>query len=129
MGPRLMNWEERLDAVLRDPRSFEWGVSDCCKFAARCVAAIRGRDPSERWSYVDEFGASRILRQYGGIEGIATFILGPSTPPQTAGRGDIVLVDAPRRMLGVCIGHLVAVQGEQGIEYIPRSAALMAWRV
>jgi hypothetical protein len=129
MGPRLVDWEARLDAVICDDRPFEWGASDCCKFAARCVGAIVGKDPSERWQYADEFGAGRILRQYGGVEGIATFVFGPEKDPLRAGRGDVVLVEAPRRMLGVCLGHIVAVQAEHGVEFVPLSGVLKAWSI
>lgn len=124
-----MGWERRLDAVLRDAGPFAWGVSDCCRFAGRCVAAIRGHDPSERWQYSDAAGARRLLREHGGILGLATLALGQPKRGLLAGRGDVVLVRAPRRMLGVCLGHVVAVQGRAGVEYAPLSAALVAWSV
>lgn len=129
MGPRLDGWERRLDAVIIEDRPFEWGKSDCCKFAARCVNAIVGTDPSERWQYADEFGAGRILRQYGGVEGIATFVFGEPKDAMSANRGDVVMVEAPKRMLGVCIGHLVAVQGGHGVEFVVLSSALKAWSI
>jgi len=129
MGPRLSDWRSRLDAVLRDPQPFAWGASDCCLFAARCVAAMTGVDFGAHYQYRDEFHAGKIMRAYGGIDGIATKHLGPAKGALFALPGDVVMVESPRRMLGVCIGHRIAVQGKEGIEYLPLSAALMAWSV
>jgi hypothetical protein len=129
MGPRLDGWERRLDAVIIEDRPFEWGKSDCCKFAARCIKAMVGKDPSERWQYADEYGAGRVLRKYGGVDGVATFLFGPSKEPLTSNRGDLVMVEAPQRMLGICIGHLVAIQGSHGVEFVPLSSALKAWSI
>jgi len=129
MGSRVNGWEQRLDAVLADSRPFVWRESDCCTFVARCVDAITGSDPSAPYRYVDAFGAGRILRRYGGIEGVANKCFGTSKPALCAARGDVVMVDAPQRMLGICAGHLIAVQGAQGVEYMPLSAGLMAWGI
>lgn len=129
MGPRLSDWRSRLDAVLRDPRPFAWGASDCCLFAARCVEAMTGVDLAAPYAYGDAREAAVLLEQHGGVEGIATASLGAPKGALFAFPGDIVLVEAPRPMLGVCVGHRVAVQGSVGIEYVPLSSARKAWGV
>ena len=129
MGTRVADWRQRLDAVLRDPRPFAWGQSDCCMFAARCVQAMTGVNLAADYLYSTELEAARILRAAGGVEGIATKALGEPKGGLFALPGDVVMVEAPRRMLGVCIGHHVAVQGGEGIEYVPLSGAMTAWTV
>lgn len=129
MGQRLADWRQRLDAVLRDSRAFAWGDSDCCTFAARCVCAMTGANYAASYHRHDEFHAGRIVRSYGGVDGIATKHLGPSKGALFALPGDVVLVEAPRQMLGICVVHRVAVQGGAGVEYVPLSAALAAWSV
>jgi len=129
MGSRVSGWEQRLDAALADSRPFAWGESDCCTFAARCIEAVTGSNPASGMHYVDPFGAGRIIRRYGGIEGIARHLFGASKPVLCATRGDVVMLDAPRRMLGICAGHLIAVQAERGVEYVPLSAGVMAWSI
>ena len=44
--PRLRDWPERLDALLRARAEwpFVWGVHDCCTFCADAVLAITGVD-------------------------------------------------------------------------------------
>jgi hypothetical protein len=96
---------------------------------ARCVEAITGKDPSAPYRYADAFGAGRILRRYGGIEGVANRCFGVPKPARCAARGDVVMVDAPQRMLGICVGHLIAVQGAQGVEYAPLSSGILAWSI
>lgn len=129
MGSRVIGWEQRLDAALADSRPFAWRESDCCTFAARCIEAVTGGNPAASMQYVDWFGAGRILRRYGGVEGVATKLFGPSKPALCAGRGDLVMLDKPHRMLGICAGHLIAVQGAQGVEYCPLSSGIMAWSI
>lgn len=129
MGSRVIGWERRLDDAIRATPAFAWGSADCCMFAARVVHAITGKDFGERFRYVDQWGAGRILRRYGGVEGIATRFLGAPKPAALATRGDVVLVRSPKSMLAICAGHVIAAQGEDGVVFLPLSAALKAWSV
>jgi hypothetical protein len=129
MGPRLKNWERRLDEAIQATGPFTWGSADCCMFAARVVHAITGHSYAAQFRYQDAFGAGRILRRYGGVEGIATRFLGPAKEAGMASRGDVVLVRAPKAMLAICAGHVIAAQGNDGVLFLPLSAAVKAWSV
>lgn len=129
MGPRVTDWELRLDDAIRVTGPFAWGSADCCMFAARVVKAITGAEFAERFHYRDQFGARKILSRYGGVEGIATRFLGLPKEAALARRGDVVLVQTPKSMLAICAGHVIAAQGKAGVEWLPLSAALKAWTV
>lgn len=129
MGPRVKDWESRLEEAIKATGPFAWGSADCCTFAARVVREITGREFRERFHYRDQFGARKILSRYGGVEGIATRFLGAPKEAGLAQRGDVVLVQSPKSMLGICAGHMIAAQGRNGVEWLPLSAALKAWSV
>jgi hypothetical protein len=129
MGTRLNDWERRLEHAVQETPPFAWGSADCCTFAARVVRAITGTDYADAFSYRSRFGALRILAKAGGVEGMATRFLGEPKAPRLACRGDVVLVEAPKPMLAICCGHLIAAQGENGVLWLPLSAALKAWSV
>ena len=112
--------------------AFSWGGSDCCLFVCDGIEAMTGTDPGARWRglYLSEKGARRVLRDNGGVRGLASLILGEPIPPPLAGRGDVVLIDTPDgEALALCIGANIAAQGATGIEFHPPSAAKAAWKV
>lgn len=131
---RLPDWPNRLSSFIeaRLARAFSWGESDCCLFVSDAVEAMTGVDPSARWRglYKTEKGARRLMRDNGGVAGVATLVLGPPIQPALAGRGDVVLIDTPDgEALALCIGAQVAAQGRSGIEFHERAAAKAAWKV
>lgn len=131
---RLPDWPTRLAAFIeaRRERAFSWGESDCCLFVCDCVEAMTGTDPGARWRglYVSEKGARRLLRDNGGVSGLATLLLGPAIPAPLAGRGDVVLIDTPGgEALALNVGTVIAAQGLTGIEFHPPSAAKAAWKL
>lgn len=131
---RLLDWPVRLADFIeaRRERAFSWGGSDCCLFVCDGIEAMTGTDPGARWRglYLSEKGARRVLRDNGGVRGLASLILGEPIPPLLAGRGDVVLIDTPDgEALALCIGANIAAQGTTGIEFHPPSAAKAAWKV
>ncbi|WP_137923956.1 hypothetical protein [Cupriavidus sp. 2SB] len=71
-----------------------------------------------------------MLRDNGGVVGIAALVLGPPVPPATAGRGDVVLIDTPAgEALALCVGAAIAAQAVGGIEYMEMAVAKAAWKV
>ncbi|URF02963.1 hypothetical protein M5D45_10390 [Cupriavidus campinensis] len=93
---------------------------------------MTGADPGARWRglYASEKGARRVLRDNGGVTGIATLVLGPPVPPALAGRGDVVLIDTPGgEALALCVGANIVAQGVAGLEFHPISAAKAAWKI
>lgn len=51
MSARLPDWWERLQTTVRNYEGapWVWGETDCAMFAAACVFAVRGVDPSKTW--------------------------------------------------------------------------------
>lgn len=96
---RRPDWPERLAELIaeRRERRFEWGIHDCCMFAADAVKAMTGHDPAApfRGTYASQEEASRILENAGGVIALveATFGLGNRIPAKFAKRGDLVFVD------------------------------------
>lgn len=130
---RLEDWPTRLAEFIeaRRARAFSWGDSDCCLFVCDAIEAMTGADPGARWRglYSSEKGARRVLRDNGGVSGIATLVLGPAVPAPLAGRGDVVLVDSPSgEALALCIGAVIASQGADGLVFLPLASAKAAWK-
>lgn len=131
---RLEDWPTRLAEFIeaRGERTFSWGESDCCLFVCDAIEAMTACDPGARWRglYSTEKGARRVLRDNGGVAGIATLVLGQPVPPAHAGRGDVVLIDTPDgEALATCLGGVIAAQGQCGVEFHPMTAAKAAWKV
>lgn len=140
---RFADWPEKLAEFIEARRNmpFTFGTNDCCTFAAAAVKALTGVD--YRHQLIETFGAygtlaeaARRKEQTGGLEALATSILRDPIPVAFAGRGDIVLADAPDavgdvdlRHLGVCLGTHVAAPGLKGLVFVPMSLAVKAWGV
>lgn len=131
---RLEDWPTRLAEFIeaRHERAFSWGESDCCLFVCDVIEAMTGTDPGARWRgiYTSEKGARRVLRDNGGVAGIATLVLGPPVPAALAGRGDVVLIDTLYgEALAICLGGQIGAQGVDGIEFMAAGLAKAAWKV
>lgn len=118
----------------RADRPFEWGVNDCCIFAADWVRLVTGRDPAFylRDMYGSEAGAELVLEENGGIARIVTEALGLALPTvATAQRGDVVLFESGNGpALGICAGEkFAAMRDSGGIGYFSMRHAVTAWRV
>jgi hypothetical protein len=134
---RVDGWERRLTEVLETARSrpYEIGHWDCFRMACETVAAITGR-PS-RWAewegkYRDERSAVDILKQYGGfMKAFSLLFEAEPIEVKQARRGDICVYRDMSRMrhLGVCVGQNVALLGTRGLEFIPTTLCLCAWRI
>lgn len=127
--------DDRLRALLADRRraAFTWGVHDCCLFAADVVHALVGVDPALalRRTYTNERQALRVVLALGGLEGIATRVLGaPLRAPLLACVGDVGLVrDGARELLAVCTGETWTVPAARGLGVLPLTNVRVAWRV
>lgn len=142
---RLREWQEGLEACLaeRVARPFEWGIHDCCMFAADCVLACTGVDPAEdlRGTYSDIDGALEVVAEHGGLPAIAAARLGPEIAPALAQVGDVAVLPAmPRHegdpivqafphMLAVWSGAMWLAPWETGYVALPAESALQAWRI
>ena len=129
---RRHDWPERLDAYVESRRlePFAFGSHDCCQFAAGAVEAITGENPADRWHYADETEALQLLDLHGGVEGLVTIALGDPVHPSRAHRGDVVLAEFETgATAGICLGNECVFPVELGLRFVPRTAALKAWRV
>ena len=132
---RIQGWPERLATLIERHAHtpFGWGTFDCCLFAADAVEKITGEDygASYRGTYRTQKGAYRALSARG-IDSVDTI---PDEyfariPVLMARRGDLCAVTTTEGMaLGICCGISVACAGEHGVEMLPLSAAVTAWRV
>ena len=129
---RLHEWPELLNAYVAAHRAtpFEWGVHDCCRFAAGAIQAITGTDPMAQFSYTTEAEARALIESAGGIEALVTSVLGDPLPSVAqAQRGDVLLADLPTPSIGTCLGATTAFVSERGLLLVRTNRARMAWRV
>ncbi len=123
----------RLDALVaqRMAAPFEWGVHDCCLWAADCVRSLTGTDHAAdvRGTYSDAAGALRVLARLGGVEAVAARAGAPVTPLGAA-VGDVgLIVLDDRSLLAVCMGAVWLAPGAQGLGAHALQDARKAWRV
>ncbi|AYA63832.1 DUF6950 family protein [Alteromonas sp. RKMC-009] len=132
---RLTTWTQQLTQFItgKKHQPFEWGVNDCCLFAADAVLAITGEDPAIQFRnrYSTRLGAARVLKNEGhdNIESAITAMLGEPVPRLSVRRGDVVLVDLNGDMTaGIMFGQVLA-PGEQGIATVSPLDITTVWRV
>ena len=125
-----------ITALIDEARSrpFEWGVHDCCTFAARAVQLQTGHDALGALAWFSELDAARLLRDLGGLRAAVSAALGQPVEPLLARSGDVVLATDPhdashRHLLAVCHGGVLLVPGAYGLVALPITAGLCAWRV
>jgi hypothetical protein len=133
MTERFRDWQSRLQACQaeRCARPFAWGAQDCALFGADCVLAQTGSDAAAdvRGTYFDAAGAARVIRALGGLRAIAAARLGAEVSPLLAQTGDIGLVmSGERECFAVCSGDGWIAPAADGLEHVPMSCALTAWR-
>lgn len=136
--PRLPDWEERLDALIRARRRepFRWGAHDCALWGADVAAALTGADFGApfRGRYSDAEGAARALREHGAGTMVATFDRHlRRVRPALARRGDLVKArrspEAPRGAIGVVIGADALFVGDEGLVRLGRAHWTIGWRI
>jgi hypothetical protein len=111
---------------------FTWGSHDCLTFAGAVVKALTDEDLVKDFpAYDTEFGAGRILVEYGSVEALLTAKLGEPIDAKFAQRGDLVLLDLNETgpAASVCVGIVAYGPGLNGLEIVPMSRASKAWRI
>lgn len=126
MGTRLDDWPERLrDVLATADRPFVWGEWDCCLFAATAVKAMTGEDFAAGFEYTDKVSALRLLKDNGGVAGIASKFLAEKSVA-LASRGDVVESDDA---LGICDGQWAFFLTETGLTKRATLDCVRAWAV
>lgn len=131
-APRLHDWQLHLQAFIqaRWSQPFAWGQQDCCLFVCDAIHAITGRDPAaDLRGYTTEREALRILREHGGVRGLADARAGEPVPVLAAQVGDVGLLPLDGRdTLALCAGAHWLAPGANGLAALPLEAASHAWR-
>lgn len=131
---RRHDWPEQLAEYLDACRdaAFVWGEHDCCRFAAKAVLAMTGRDYMFDYTYRGELGARRLIQRAGSLDVLLRRALGDPLPSVAqAGRGDVVLAELELGpTVGICVGPLCAFAREPaGVTFRSLRAAQHAWRI
>ena len=132
--PRLRDWPERLDALLRARADwpFVWGVHDCCTFCADAVQAITGVDVmgTLRQRYQSAFEALAMTQELGGLQAAVSSVLGEPCSPALCTVGDVLLLrNEGREVVALCNGATAIVTGPHGLVAVAAPEVLAAWRV
>jgi hypothetical protein len=128
---RISTWEDALVnyIALKRHEPFEYGVNDCCLFAAGAVLEMTGEDPmiEFRGKYdslkssikaVSEIGAGTLEATMDG-----KFL---EVAISHARRGDLAFVDGS---VGVVVGGFAYFVSDDGLERINRSLWNKCWSV
>lgn len=128
---RYPDWPTRLQDYIDSQRDapFRWVAHDCVAFAAGAVRAVSTR-AVELPPYQTARQAARLIAAAGGLPALVAARLGPPIPPASAQRGDLLLLHQRRAdLLAVCLGHLWAAPGPDGVAFGPAADAVQAWRI
>lgn len=129
------NWQNKLTQYIEENKAtpFNWGVFDCCLFAAGAIEAQTGKDLAAdlRGKYKTQLGAARLIKRLGfdSVDELLSDKLGQPIAPLSAGRGDIALIQTCEGLAaGVYYGAVIMATAEDGLKALPRAAALKSWR-
>jgi hypothetical protein len=128
---RISAWEDALAnyiAIKRD-EPFEYGINDCCMFAAGAVLEITGEDPMAefRGKYDSLKGSLKVIKEIGAGTLEATLDgKFPEVPIGHAQRGDLAFFDDS---IGVVMGGFAYFVSDDGLERINRSLWDKCWSV
>ena len=130
--PRRIDWNQRLHAYVISVRDkeFEYGVHDCCTFAAGCVEAVLGIDPMAefREQYHSLEQGNEALQTIGDGDLFRTLhkVLGPSLPGAGGHKGDVAFFDCA---CGIVIGRVAMFISEKGYSVVLLSKLQRIFRV
>ena len=128
---RISTWEDALSnyIVAKRHEPFEYGVNDCCLFAAGAVEAITGEDPMPefRGKYDSLKTSLQVIKDIGAGTLEATMDgKFPEVEIGQAQRGDLAFLDGS---VGVVMGGFAYFVSDDGLERINRSLWDKCWSV
>jgi hypothetical protein len=128
---RISTWEQALADYIAIKRHepFEYGVNDCCLFAAGAVVEITGEDPMSefRGKYDSLKGSLKAIKDIGA--GTLEATLDGKFPEVAIGnaqRGDLAFLDGS---VGVVMGSFAYFVSDDGLDRINRSLWDKCWGV
>jgi hypothetical protein len=128
---RISTWEDALSDYISIKRHepFEYGVNDCCLFAAGAVQAITAEDPMVefRGKYDSLKGSLTVIKEIGAGTLEATMDAKfTEVEIGHAQRGDLAFFD---NSVGVVMGSFAYFVSEDGLDRINRSLWDKCWGV
>lgn len=128
---RVPAWEDALANYIAIKRHepFEYGVNDCCLFAAGAVIEVTGQDPMPefRGKYDSLKGSLAVIKEIGA--GTLEATLNGKFPEVAIGhaqRGDLAFFDGS---VGVVMGGFAYFASDDGLERVPRAMWDKCWSV
>jgi len=128
---RIPAWEDALVNYIAIKRNepFEYGVNDCCLFAAGAVIEVTGEDPMPefRGKYDSLKGSLKVIKEIGA--GTLEATLDGKFPEVGIGhaqRGDLAFFDGS---VGVVMGGFAYFASDDGLERVPRALWDKCWSV
>jgi hypothetical protein len=128
---RVPAWEDALANYIAIKRHepFEYGVNDCCLFAAGAVIEVTGQDPMPefRGKYDSLKGSLTVIKEIGA--GTLEATLDGKFPEVGIGhaqRGDLAFFDGS---VGVVMGGFAYFASDDGLERVPRAMWDKCWSV
>ena len=128
---RISTWEDALVnyVALKRHEPFEYGVNDCCMFAAGAVLEMTGEDPMSefRGEYDILKGSLKVIKEIG--EGTLELTLDGKFPEVSIGyaqRGYLAFFDGS---VGVVMGDFAYFASDDGLERVPRDLWDKCWSV
>ncbi len=108
---------------------FEYGISDCCTFAAECWCAVYGYSPLADLGWDNKADADAILAKHGNLYAAIVHALGaPLSTNAEARTGDVALVYYNgTRLAAVVAGSVLLVRTETGLMEWPLRWATAIW--
>jgi hypothetical protein len=128
---RILTWEDALSEYITTKRDepFEYGLNDCCLFAAGAVEAITGEDPMPefRGQYDSLKGSLKALKEIGaGTLEDTMDVKFSEVAISYAQRGDLAFFNDS---VGVVMGSFAYFVSDDGLERIDRSVWDKCWSV
>ena len=128
---RINSWEDALVNYITIKRNepFEYGVNDCCLFAAGAVEAITIQDPMPefRGQYDSLKTSLKVIKEIGAGTLEATMDAKfPEIEMGHAQRGDLAFFNDS---VGVVMGGFAYFVSDDGLERIPRDMWDKCWSV
>ena len=128
---RISTWQDTLVNYIASKRHepFEYGVNDCCMFAAGAVIEMTGEDPMSefRGKYDSLKGSLKVIKEIGA--GTLELTLDSKFEEVSIGyaqRGDLAFFDDS---VGVVMGDFAYFASDDGLERIPRDLWNKCWSV
>jgi hypothetical protein len=131
---RQEGWENRLEELVQSKRNqpFDWAENNCVGLVAEAQLTITGKTdfPEVLENIGNKHNAHRLILKHGKniTEGANKYFT--AIPITMAQRGDIVeLETCEGPAVGLCIGAKAVFIGKDGLEYIPLTSLIRAWRM